>query len=81
MHLGSGGSSQIVGLIVKNAGGSHAFRYGMMQNLVQGLELVLADGDVCYAMRAVHKHFPDNQLRKLFYGSEGTLGILTQAIL
>ena len=81
MRLGSEGSAQIGGLIATNAGGSHAFRYGMMQDLVLGLEVVLADGSVWNGMRAVQKDNAGYQLRKLFCGSEGTLGIVTRAIL
>jgi FAD/FMN-containing dehydrogenase len=81
MHLGSEGSAQVGGLIATNAGGSHAFRYGMMQELALGLEVVLADGTVWNGMRAVQKDNAGYQLRKLFCGSEGTLGIVTRAIL
>lgn len=81
MHLGSEGSAQIGGLIATNAGGSHAFRYGMMQDLILGLEVVLYDGRVWKGMRAVQKDNAGYQLRKLFCGSEGTLGIITKAIL
>jgi FAD/FMN-containing dehydrogenase len=81
MHLGSEGSAQIGGLIATNAGGSHAFRYGMMQDLVLGMEVVLADGTIWNGMRAVQKDNAGYQLRKLFCGSEGTLGIVTKAIL
>ncbi|MFL2496222.1 MAG: FAD-binding oxidoreductase [Porticoccaceae bacterium] len=81
MHLGSEGSAQVGGLIATNAGGSHAFRYGMMQELVLGMELVLADGTIWNGMRAVQKDNAGYQLRKLFCGSEGTLGIVTRAIL
>lgn len=81
MHLGSQGSAQIGGLIATNAGGSHAFRYGMMQDLVLGLEVVLSDGSIWNGMRSVQKDNSGYQLRKIFCGSEGTLGIITQAIL
>ncbi len=81
MHLGSEGSAQIGGLIATNAGGSHAFRYGMMQDLVLGLEVVLCDGTVWDGMRAVQKDNAGYQLRKLFCGSEGTLGVVTKAVL
>ena len=81
MHLGSEGSAQIGGLVATNAGGSHAFRYGMMQDLVLGLEVVLADGKVWNGMRAVQKDNAGYQLRKFFCGSEGTLGVVTRAIL
>ena len=81
MHLGSEGSAHVGGLIATNAGGSHAFRYGMMQELVLGMEVVLADGTIWNGMRAVQKDNAGYQLRKLFCGSEGTLGIVTRAIL
>ena len=81
MHLGSEGSAQIGGLIATNAGGSHAFRYGMMQDLVLGLEIVLPDGAIWNGMRSVQKDNAGYQLRKLFCGSEGTLGIVTKAAL
>ncbi|MFI0849040.1 FAD-binding oxidoreductase [Mesorhizobium sp. IMUNJ 23232] len=81
MHLGAEGSAQIGGLIGTNAGGSHASRYGMMQDLVLGLEVVTADGDTWNGLRAVQKDNAGYQLRKLFCGSEGTLGIVTRAVL
>jgi FAD/FMN-containing dehydrogenase len=81
MHLGAEGSAQIGGLIATNAGGSHAFRFGTIQDLVLGLEVVLPDGSVWNGLRAVQKDNAGNQLRRLFCGSEGTLGIITRAIL
>lgn len=81
MHLGSEGSAQIGGLIATNAGGSHAFRYGLMQDLVLGLEVVLPDGSIWNGLRRVQKDNAGYQLRKLFCGAEGTLGIVTKAIL
>ena len=81
MHLGSERSAQIGGLIATSAGGSHAFRYGMMQELVLGLEVVLADGTVWRGMHAVQKDNGGYQLRKLFCGSEGALRIVTRAVL
>ena len=81
MHLGSEGSAQFGGLIATNAGGSHAFCYGMMEDLILGLEVVLADGSVWNGLRAVQKDNASYQLRRLFCGSEGTLGIVTKAIL
>lgn len=81
LHLGSEGSAQIGGLIGTNAGGSHAFRYGMMADLVLGLEVVLADGSVWDGLRAVQKDNAGYPLRRLFCGSEGTLGVVTRAVL
>lgn len=81
MHLGSEGSAQIGGLLSTNAGGIHAFRYGMMCDLVIGLEVVLPNGEIWDGMRAVQKDNAGYQLRKLFCGSEGTLGVITKTIL
>lgn len=81
LHIGAEGSAQIGGLIGTNAGGSHAFRYGMMQDLVLGLQVVLPDGTVWEGMRRVQKDNAGYQLRKLFCGAEGTLGVVTQAVL
>ncbi|BCH31145.1 FAD-linked oxidase [Mesorhizobium sp. L-8-10] len=81
MHLGAEGSARIGGLIGTNAGGSHALRYGMMHDLVLGLEVVLPDGTVWNGLRAVQKDNAGYQLRRLFCGAEGTLGVVTRAIL
>jgi FAD/FMN-containing dehydrogenase len=81
MHLGAEGSAQIGGLIATNAGGSHALRYGMMQDLVLGLEVVLPDGRVWNGLRPLIKDNAGYQLRRLFCGSEGTLGGVTRAAL
>jgi FAD/FMN-containing dehydrogenase len=81
MHIGAEGSAQIGGLIATNAGGSHAFRYGLMQDLVLGLEVVLPDGSIWNGLRRVQKDNSGYQLRKLLCGSEGTLGVVTKAVL
>lgn len=81
LHLGAEGSARIGGLIGTNAGGSHAMRYGMMQDLVLGLEVVLPDGSIWDGARALIKDNAGFQLRKLFCGAEGTLGIVTKAVL
>ncbi|MGQ3675361.1 FAD-binding oxidoreductase [Xanthobacter sp. TB0139] len=81
LHLGAEGSAQIGGLIGTNAGGSHALRYGMMHDLVLGLEVVLPDGRIWNGMRAVQKDNAGYALRGLFCGAEGTLGIVTRAVL
>lgn len=81
LHLGAEGSARIGGLIGTNAGGSQAFAHGMMGDLVLGLEVVLPDGTVWDGLRAVQKDNAGYQLRKLFCGAEGTLGIVTRAIL
>ncbi|MEO9779985.1 MAG: FAD-binding oxidoreductase [Sedimentitalea sp.] len=81
LHLGSEGSAQIGGLIATNAGGSHAFRYGCMMDLVLGLEVVLPNGEIWNGMRRLIKDNSGFQLRKLFCGSEGRLGVVTRAAL
>lgn len=81
LHLGAEGSARIGGLIGTNAGGSHAYRYGVMENLVLGLEIVLDDGSIWNGLRSVQKDNAGYQLRKLFCGSEGTLGVITRAVL
>lgn len=81
LHIGAEGSAQIGGLVGTNAGGSHAFRFGMMQDLVLGLEVVLPDGSVWDGMRRVQKDNAGYQLRKLFCGAEGTLGVVTRVVL
>lgn len=81
LHLGSQGSAQIGGLIATNAGGSHAFRFGTMQDLVLGLEVVLPTGEIWDGTRHLLKDNTGFQLRKLFCGSEGRLGVITRAVL
>jgi len=81
LHLGAEGTAQIGGLIATNAGGSHALRYGTMQDLVLGLEVVLPDGTIWNGMRRVQKDNAGYQLRKLFCGAEGTLGVVTRVVL
>lgn len=81
LHLGAEGSAQIGGLIGTNAGGSHAFRFGMMADLVLGLEVVLPDGSIWNGLRSVQKDNAGYALRKLFCGAEGTLGVVTRAVL
>jgi FAD/FMN-containing dehydrogenase len=81
MSLGSEGTCQIGGLISTNAGGINVLRYGNMRDLVLGLEVVLADGRVWDGMRALRKNNTGYDLKHLFIGAEGTLGIVTGAVL
>lgn len=81
LHLGSGGSAQIGGLLSTNAGGSHAFRDGMMSDLVFGLEVVLPTGEIWRGNRSMLKDNAGYALRRLFCGAEGTLGVITAATL
>lgn len=81
LSLGSEGSCQIGGNLSTNAGGTAVLRYGMMRDLTLGLEVVLADGQVLDGLRSLRKDNSGYDLRDLFIGSEGTLGIITAACL
>ncbi|MDS9469819.1 FAD-binding oxidoreductase [Paracoccus sp. MBLB3053] len=79
--IGSEGSAQIGGIIATNAGGSNVLRHGMTRQRVTGLEVVLPDGRVWDGMRPVAKDNTGYALQQVFIGSEGTLGIVTGAVL
>ena len=81
LSLGSEGTCQIGGNLSTNAGGTNVLRYGNARDLVLGLEVVLADGSVWDGMRALVKDNTGYALKHLFVGAEGTLGIITKAIL
>ncbi len=81
LDLGAKGSCMIGGNIASNAGGLQALRYGVMRNLVLGLEVVLADGTIISSMNKMMKNNAGYDLKHLFIGSEGTLGIITKAVL
>ncbi|MFY0651935.1 MAG: FAD-binding oxidoreductase [Cyclobacteriaceae bacterium] len=81
MTFGSKGSAQMGGVISTNAGGMRVFRYGMTRNLILGLEVVLPDGTVLSSMKKIIKDNSGYDLKQLFVGSEGTLGIVTRAVL
>lgn len=81
LSLGAEGSCQVGGTIATNAGGHHVRKYGSMRNLVLGLEVVLPDGSILDACRALRKDNMGFDLKQLFIGSEGTLGIITAATL
>ena len=81
LDLGAKGSCMIGGNISSNAGGLQALRYGVMRNLVLGLEVVLADGTVLSSMNKMVKNNAGYDLKHLFIGSEGTLGVVTRAVL
>ncbi len=81
LDLGARGSATVGGNIATNAGGNRVLRYGMMRDMVLGLEAVLADGTVISAMRSLMKNNTGYDIRQLFIGSEGTLGVVTRAIL
>src|SRR5690606_37751776 len=81
LTFGARGSAMIGGCLATNAGGSNVLRYGSARALCLGLEVVLASGEVLDLMSAVHKDNSGYDLRDLMIGSEGTLGVITAALL
>lgn len=81
VDFGARGSAQIGGAISTNAGGNAVIRYGMMREQILGLEAVLADGTVVSSMNRLLKNNAGYDLKQLFIGTEGTLGIVTRAVL
>ncbi|MDH5489149.1 MAG: FAD-binding oxidoreductase [Rhodospirillaceae bacterium] len=81
LSLGAEGSCQIGGNLSTNAGGVHVLRYGNARDLVLGLEVVLADGRIWNGLKSLRKDNSGYDLKHLFIGSEGTLGIITRATL
>jgi len=81
LSLSPEGTCQIGGNVATNAGGTAVLRYGNMRDLVLGLEVVLADGQIWNGLRSLRKDNTGYDLKSLFVGSEGTLGIVTAASL
>ncbi|MDJ0947635.1 MAG: FAD-binding oxidoreductase [Alphaproteobacteria bacterium] len=81
LSLGAEGSCQIGGNLSTNAGGTAVLRYGNMRELVLGLEVVLPDGEIWDGLRGLRKDNTGYDLKQLFIGAEGTLGIVTAAVL
>jgi FAD/FMN-containing dehydrogenase len=81
LDLGARDSSQIGGNISTNAGGNRVVKYGMTRSQVLGLEVVLADGTVISALNKMMKNNTGYDLKQLFIGAEGTLGVITRAVL
>ncbi|MGQ0383427.1 MAG: FAD-binding oxidoreductase [Gammaproteobacteria bacterium] len=81
MSLGSEGSCTLGGIVSTNAGGTAVLRYGMMRDLILGLEVVLPDGRVLDQLRGLRKDNTGYDVKQLFIGAEGTLGIVTAACL
>jgi FAD/FMN-containing dehydrogenase len=81
LSMGSEGSAQIGGALSTNAGGLAVLRYGTMRDLVLGLEVVLPSGEVLTELKGLRKDNTGYDLRSLFLGAEGTLGVITAAVL
>ena len=81
LSISSEGTAQIGGVLATNAGGNNTVRYGNARDLVLGLEVVLADGQIWNGLRRLRKDNTGYCLRQLFVGAEGTLGIITAAVL
>ena len=81
LWFGARGSAMIGGVLSTNAGGSNVLRYGSTRALCLGLEVVLADGRILSLMSALHKDNSGYDLKQLFIGAEGTLGVITAAVM
>ncbi|AZQ44904.1 FAD-binding oxidoreductase [Nonlabens ponticola] len=81
LNFGARGSAQMGGIIASNAGGLRVLKYGMTRDLVLGIEAVMADGTVINSLKKIIKNNSGYDLKQLFVGSEGTLGIVTRAVL
>jgi FAD/FMN-containing dehydrogenase len=81
LSLGAEGSCQIGGNLSTNAGGTNVLRYGNARDLVLGLQVVLADGRIWNGLRGLRKDNTGYDLKQLFIGAEGTLGVITAAVL
>lgn len=81
LWFGARGSAMLGGVLSTNAGGSNVLRYGSTRGLCLGLEVVLPDGRVLNLMSELHKDNSGYDLKNLFIGAEGTLGIITAAVM
>jgi FAD/FMN-containing dehydrogenase len=81
LSLGAEGSATIGGNLATNAGGTAVLRYGTMRDLTLGLEAVLPDGRIWHGLRGLRKDNTGYDLKQLFIGAEGTLGVITAAVL
>ena len=81
LDLGARGSATVGGNLSTNAGGNRVIRYGMMRDQVLGIEAVLADGTVISSMNKIIKNNTGYDIKQLFIGAEGTLGIVTRLVL
>lgn len=80
LTFGARGSAMIGGVLSTNAGGSNVVRYGNTRDLVMGIEVVMADGEIMNLLGALHKDNSGLNLKHLMIGAEGTLGIITAAV-
>ena len=81
LWFGARGSAMIGGVLSTNAGGSNVLRYGSTRALCLGIEVVLADGRILNLMNQLHKDNSGYDLKNLFIGAEGTLGVITAAVM
>lgn len=81
ISFGAQGSAQIGGVASTNAGGVHVLRYGMARDNILGLEVVLADGSILNLMKGLRKDNAGYDLKDIFIGAEGTLGVVTKLVL
>ena len=81
LNFGAKGSAQIGGAVSVNAGGLRVFRFGMTRQMVLGIEVVLPDGTIISSLKKIIKDNSGYDLKQLFIGSEGTLGIVTRVVL
>ena len=81
LDLGARGTATLGGNAATNAGGNRVIRYGMMRGMILGLEVVLADGTIVSSMNRLIKNNAGYDLKQVFVGSEGTLGVITRLVL
>ncbi len=81
LDLGARGSATVGGNVATNAGGNRVIRYGMMRDMVLGLEVVLADGTVVDSLNKMLKNNTGYDLKQWFIGAEGTLGVITRVVI
>ena len=81
LDLGARGTATLGGNAATNAGGNRVIRYGMMRDMILGLEVVLADGTIVSSMNRLIKNNAGYDLKHVFIGSEGTLGVITRLVL
>lgn len=81
LSLGAEGSCQIGGNLSTNAGGTNVLRYGNARDLVLGLEVVLPNGEILSSLKTLRKNNTGYDLKSIFLGAEGTLGVITAAVL